>query len=224
MSSGESSEAARSLSTRSWRISLTGRSSRRATSSSAVPVRILVGATFAVEPAHGAQNDVEFLDQVDRQTHRARLIHDRAFDILANPPRGVSRKTEAALGIEFFQGVDQAQVALLDQIVERQSAVQVMPRDTHHQAQVGLDHALARMKISGMGAARASLSSSAAVSKRRGTDLVQINLGDVLDETRIMRIRDSLGRVALRQGMRRRSWDGACSGREGNFCGSAGLP
>jgi hypothetical protein len=117
--------------------------------------------------------------------------------------------------------VDQAQVALLDQVVERQSAMQVMPGDAHHQAQVGLDHVLAGMEIAGMGGTR-QLDFLGRRQQRRGADLVQINLGDVLDETRIMRIRDRLG-IASRSGRNAsRLIPDQRAGR--NFCGSAGLP
>jgi hypothetical protein len=63
---------------------------------------------------------------------------------------------------------------------------------------LGLDHVLAGMEIAGMRGTR-QLDFLGRRQQRRGADLVQINLGDVLDETRIMQIRDLLGRVALGQ-------------------------
>jgi hypothetical protein len=58
--------------------------------------------------------------------------------------------------------MDQAQIAFLDQVVERQAAMQVMAGNADHQPQIGLDHVLARREVAGMGGAR-ELTSSAAV-------------------------------------------------------------
>jgi len=48
-----------------------------------------------------AQHLIEFANHVNRQAHRARLIHDRALDALRTPPRGIRRKRKPG-GIEFF--------------------------------------------------------------------------------------------------------------------------
>ena len=69
--------------------------------------------------AFRAQHLVQLADHVHRQAHGARLIHDRAFDALADPPGGVSRKAEAARRIEFFDRVHQAEIAFLDQVEQR---------------------------------------------------------------------------------------------------------
>ena len=63
-----------------------------------------------------AQINIEFFDDVDRQTNRASLIHQTAFDRLTNPPGGIGREAEPTLGIELFNGSNQAQIALFHQI------------------------------------------------------------------------------------------------------------
>lgn len=69
--------------------------------------------------AHGAQDEVDFLDDVNGQANGARLVHDCPFDALANPPGCVGGKAEATLRLEFFDGVDQAEIAFLDQVGQR---------------------------------------------------------------------------------------------------------
>jgi hypothetical protein len=64
----------------------------------------------------GTQHLVQLLDHVHRQADGARLVHDGPLDVLADPPGGVGGKAEAALGIELFEGVDESQIALLDEV------------------------------------------------------------------------------------------------------------
>jgi hypothetical protein len=90
---------------------------------------------------------VEFLHHMHRQADGARLVHDGPLDVLADPPGGIGRKAEAAFRVELVQGVDQAEVALLDQVEQRHAAIEVMLGDVHHQAQVVLDHLLSRRLV-----------------------------------------------------------------------------
>ena len=106
------------------------------------------------EPPRRPQAGVDVLDDVDRHPHRGRLVHDRALDRLPDPPGRVGRKAEAAFGIEFLDGVNQAEVAFLDQIQKGQAAIQVAARDLDDEPQVGLDHALARSEVTAARAAR----------------------------------------------------------------------
>ena len=118
-----------------------------------IGARLVIGVRLQV--ALGAQHDVELLDHMDRQSDGARLVHDPALDALANPPGGIGRKAKPSLRVEFFDGVDQAEIALLDQIEQRHPAIGVVLGDVHHQAQVVLDHALTRAEITGLGQTRA---------------------------------------------------------------------
>jgi hypothetical protein len=50
--------------------------------------------------------------------------------------------------------MDQAQIALLDQVVERQAAMQVVAGNADHQPQIGFDHVLPRGEVAGVGGTR----------------------------------------------------------------------
>jgi hypothetical protein len=110
-----------------------------------------------------------------RQTNGARLVHDGALDVLPHPPGGVGGKTETAFGIEFLQRVDQSEVALLDQVVERNTPMLVVLGDADDEAQVGLDHVLACDEVAGTGSARQHQFLGRG-QQRRGADLVEIEL------------------------------------------------
>jgi len=102
---------------------------------------------FLGQFARRPQVDVEFLHDMNRQPDGPGLVHDGAFDGLANPPGGVGREAETALGVEFLDGPDKPQVAFLDQVEQGQATVDVATGDFHHQAQVAFDHALAAGRI-----------------------------------------------------------------------------
>ena len=126
-----------------------------------------------------------------RQADGARLVHDRPLDVLADPPGGVGGETETALRVELFEGVDEAEVALLDQVEQRDPAVQVVLGDVHNQAQVALDQGLAGGEI-----ARAQAPRKRQLffgrQERVGADLVEIQLGDIAEKFGIGRLRGRL--------------------------------
>ncbi len=109
--------------------------------------RLPAGRRF--EMANGAQDEVDFLDHMNRQPDGARLIHDAALNALAHPPGRVGGKPETAFRIEFLQRVNQAEVPFFDQVEQRYAPVEVMLGDIHDQAQVVLDHFLARLEVAG---------------------------------------------------------------------------
>src|SRR5262249_59635405 len=82
------------------------------------------------------------------------LVGERARDGLPDPPRRVGRKPRAALGVEFFDRAQQAEVALLDEVWQRQPAIEIAPRDLHDQAQVRFDHSLLGRLVAGAHTAR----------------------------------------------------------------------
>ena len=73
---------------------------------------------------------------MDRDPDRARVVRDRPGDRLADPPRGIRRELEASPVLEPVDGLHEPDVALLDQIQQRQIAAEVALRHRHEQAQV----------------------------------------------------------------------------------------
>ena len=130
---------------------------------------------------HGAQNDIDFLDDMHRQANGPRLVHDAALDVLAYPPRGIGREAETALRIELFEGMDQPEITFLDQIEQGNAPVQVMLGNVHDQAQVVLDHALAGGKIALAHQARGR-QLLLRRQQRLGADFSQVELGDVFEQ------------------------------------------
>ncbi len=90
---------------------------------------------------------------MDGQTNGTGLVHDGPLYGLADPPGGIGRETETALGVELLDGADKAEVALFDEIQQHQAAVVVAPGNLDHQAQVGFNHALARRFVATQGTA-----------------------------------------------------------------------
>ena len=99
-----------------------------------------VAAQLLDERARRADQLVDRLDHVDRDADGPRLVCNRARDGLADPPRRVRRELVAAAVLELVDGLHEADVALLDQVQELQTAVGVLLGDRDDEAQVGLHH------------------------------------------------------------------------------------
>ena len=84
-----------------------------------------------------------FVHDVNRQTDGLGLIGERALDGLLDPPGTVGGELGALGGVETFDGLHQADVALVDQVEQRQAVILVIAGDFDDQAQVGLDHLFA---------------------------------------------------------------------------------
>src|SRR4029077_1045761 len=91
------------------------------------------------EIARGADKLVDRLDHVDRDTNRARLIGDRPRNRLPDPPRGVRAELVAALVLELVDRLHEADVPLLNQVEELETAVRVLLRDRDDEAEVRFD-------------------------------------------------------------------------------------
>src|SRR5688572_20179895 len=76
------------------------------------------------------------------QPDRARVVLDRAHERLTDPPHRIGRKLEAAPVVELLDRADQAEVAFLDQVGERQAQVAVVLRDRDDELEVVLDEAI----------------------------------------------------------------------------------
>src|ERR1035437_8771844 len=103
----------------------------------------LIGGRLAAhvleELALHADQLVDGLDHVHRDTNGASLVGDGARDRLADPPGGVGRELVALAVVELLDRTDEAEVALLDQVEEQHAATDVALGDRHHEAQVGFD-------------------------------------------------------------------------------------
>lgn len=130
------------------------------------------------EAAGRAQIMIDRLDDMHGETDRARMIHDRALYRLANPPGGIGRETEAALRIELSDRMNEAEIAFLDEVQQRQAAFEVLAGNPDDEAQVALDHALPRtaVAVAGPPAEHALLLGR---EQRRQADLAQIEPGRV---------------------------------------------
>ena len=102
----------------------------------------LLGGRLAADVLHQraahADQLVDLLHHVHRHADGPGLVGDGAGDALADPPGGVGRELEAAAVVELLDGADQAQVALLDQVEERDRGPRVALGDRDDEAQVGL--------------------------------------------------------------------------------------
>ena len=78
---------------------------------------------------------------VEGHAHDAALFADGLQDALTNPPNGVGDELKAAGFVELLCGFHQADVALVDEVVERHALVLILLRHRHHKAQVGLHQA-----------------------------------------------------------------------------------
>ena len=110
-----------------------------------LPPQLLLGrvaAELLVQDPPGALQLVDLLDQVDRQPDGPALVGHRPGDRLPDPPRRVRRELEALGVVELLHRPDQAEVALLDQVQERQPVAGVALGQRDDQPQVGLQQVL----------------------------------------------------------------------------------
>src|SRR6056297_130865 len=72
------------------------------------------------------------------------LIGYRSCDRLTNPPSRIGRELVPLSVLELLHRLDQADISFLYEIKEMQSTIGVFFRDTHHQAQIGLNEFVLR--------------------------------------------------------------------------------
>ena len=70
----------------------------------------------------------------------AALVGEALDDGLPDPPRTVGRKTAAASVVEALDRLDEADVAFVDEVQQRQAAVLVVLRYRDDQAEIGGNH------------------------------------------------------------------------------------
>jgi hypothetical protein len=103
-----------------------------------------LAAVLGLVLAAGAADLVVGVDHVDREAHGAGLVGDGAADRVTDPPAAVGREAEALAVVEAVDGLHQADVALLDEVLQRQAAVVEAAGDGDDEAQVGLDEGVLR--------------------------------------------------------------------------------
>ena len=79
---------------------------------------------------------------MDRNADCAGLIRNGTGDGLPNPPGCIGTELETFVVIEFFNGLDKAQVAFLNQVQEEHATAHIPFRNTDDQAQVGFGQTL----------------------------------------------------------------------------------
>ena len=102
-----------------------------------------LAAEFVTEGGADAAETLDFVDEVDRETDRLALVGQGPADGLLDPPAGVGAELHPTAGLEAVHGLHQAEVALGDEVENRQAAVVVVGGDFHHEAEIRFDHQLA---------------------------------------------------------------------------------
>ncbi len=87
-------------------------------------------------------------------------VGDAAGDRLTNPPGGVGGELEALAPVELFDGVHETEVALLDEVKQRQARGLVLLGDRNHEAEVRLDEGAFGVVAGANGAANFALACS----------------------------------------------------------------
>ena len=96
-------------------------------------------AELHLEAGPGLLHAVHGVAGVHREPDGAAGVGDATGEGLADPPGGVRRELEALAPVELLDGVDQAEVAFLNEVEERQARRLVLLGDRHDQPEVGLD-------------------------------------------------------------------------------------
>src|SRR5580704_3488676 len=88
---------------------------------------------------------VDRLDHVHRDTDRAGLGGNGARDGLTNPPGSIGREFVTATVFEFIDRLHQANVAFLNQVEELETAVGVLLRNRNNESQVSFNQLALRL-------------------------------------------------------------------------------
>ena len=125
---------------------------------------------------------------------------------LTDPPGRVRGKSETLLRVELLHRPDEPEVALLDQVEQRQPAIQVTARNLHHEAQIAFDHLVARQRVALLNLARQRLL-LIGVQQLGAADLRKIHLGRVA-EAALRRRYAMAGRRVVRHGVQKSPFTG----------------
>ena len=92
---------------------------------------------------------IEGSQLVGGETHDARVLGDGLKDGLAYPPNGVGYEFEAASLVEAFGGLNQSNVAFVDEVGKTEALVLVLLGNGDDEAQVGLGEAVEGFLVAG---------------------------------------------------------------------------
>src|SRR5690606_19298899 len=95
---------------------------------------------LAVVPANGADT----LRNAGGHPNHPPRVPERARDRLTDPPGRVGRELEALRVVVFLDRTVEPDVAVLDEVDERQAEARIALRDAHDEAQVRPDEAVVR--------------------------------------------------------------------------------
>jgi hypothetical protein len=91
-----------------------------------------------------AQEFVDLVAHMDRDTDGASLVSNSACHGLADPPGGIGAEFMTAAIVEFLGGPDETDIAFLDQVKEGYAASHIFFGDADHQARVGFNEVFTR--------------------------------------------------------------------------------
>ena len=131
-----------------------------------------------------ADDLVDRLDHVHGDADRARLVGDGAGDGLTDPPRGVGGELVALRVVELLDGLDQTEVALLDEVEKQHAAADVALGDRHDQTQVCLGHAALGLLIA-LGHALGQILLLLGREQRHLADLLEVHAYRVVGRERV---------------------------------------
>src|SRR5918998_364990 len=106
-----------------------------------------LGRKLVIGPGHLP----DLLGHVHRYPYRAALVRHRPLHRLPYPPRRVGGEAEATVGVVLLDGLHEAYVALLDEVLEGQPVAAVLLGYRNHETEVLLDEALAGAGVAGLG-------------------------------------------------------------------------
>jgi len=94
----------------------------------------------------------DFIDQVDGQADRFALIGQRSLDGLLDPPRRVGAQLAAFFGVKPLDRFHEADIALGNEVQERETEIAIVARDFDDQAEVRANHDGARLHVAALDA------------------------------------------------------------------------
>src|ERR687895_203067 len=101
--------------------------------------------------AHGPADLPDLLRHVHGDADGTALVSHRALHGLTDPPRGVRGEPETPIRVELLHGLHQADVALLDEVLEGKPVASVLLGNADHEPEVLLDEPLPGPLVAGLG-------------------------------------------------------------------------